>query len=106
MGRQVGQVAGLPPAFTQWLAPQPGDHPDHIHGRCRQELLEVRARQADVPTPAEIKAPDPLREATLHPRPQGILGFELRRLLAVASDLERLMVCLQPDRELPGGVSR
>ena len=43
-----------------------------------QELLEVRARQAKIPTPAEIKAPDPLREAALHPRPQRILGFELR----------------------------
>jgi hypothetical protein len=44
MGCQVGKVAGLPPAFTQRRASEPGDHPDHIHGRGCEELLEVRAR--------------------------------------------------------------
>ena len=44
IGGQLGQVTGLPPALAQRLAPEPGDHPDHIHGRRRQELLEVRAR--------------------------------------------------------------
>jgi hypothetical protein len=37
-------------------------------------LLEVRAREAEVPTLPEIKAPYPLREAALHARPQSILA--------------------------------
>jgi hypothetical protein len=44
MGCQLGKVAGLPPALSQRLTPEPGDHPYDIHGRRRQELLEVRAR--------------------------------------------------------------
>jgi hypothetical protein len=44
MGWQLGEVAGLPPAFAQRLAPEPGDHPDDIHGRRREELLKMRAR--------------------------------------------------------------
>ena len=99
MGCQLGKVAGRPPAFAQRLAPQPGDDPDHVHGSRRQERLEVCARQPQVPTPAEIEAPDPLREAALHHRPQGVLRCELGRLLAVASGLVRLMVRLQPDGE-------
>jgi hypothetical protein len=63
----------------------------------------VRARHPQVSTPAEIKAPDPLREATLHPCPQRILGFELRCPLALPRRLERLMVDLWADRELAGG---
>jgi hypothetical protein len=35
----------------------------------------VRSRRANVSTPAEINAPDPLRQAALHPCPQRILGF-------------------------------
>jgi hypothetical protein len=62
----------------------------------------VRPCEPQVPTPAEIKAPDPLRQATLHPCPQRILGFELRRLLALPRGLERLVVGLQPDGELAG----
>jgi hypothetical protein len=57
MGCQLRKVAGLPPAFAQRLAPEPGDHPDDIHGWRRQEVLEVRARYATVPTPAQIEAP-------------------------------------------------
>jgi hypothetical protein len=55
-------------------------------------LLEVRARQVDVPTPAQSKAPDPLREAALHTCPQGILGFEFLRLLALPRRLDGLVV--------------
>jgi hypothetical protein len=65
MRYHLGKVARLPPTLPQRFTPEPGDHPDHIHGRRRQELLEVRARQPHVPTPAQIKAPDPLREAAL-----------------------------------------
>jgi hypothetical protein len=93
-------VAGLPPALAQRLAPAPGDHLDHIHGCRRQELLEVRPREANVLTLAEIKASDPLREAALHTCPQGILGFEYRRLLALPRGLNRLVVGLRPNREL------
>jgi transposase len=32
-------VAGLPPAFAQRLAPEPGDHPDEIHGGRHEEVL-------------------------------------------------------------------
>jgi hypothetical protein len=99
-------VAELPPALAQSLAPEPGDHPDHIHGCRGQELLEVRARKAKIPTPAEIKASDPFREATLHPCPQGVLGFELGGLLPLAGGLDGLVVSLRPDGELPWGVFR
>jgi hypothetical protein len=73
-----------------------------MHGRRRQELLELGARQPNVPTLAEIKASDPLREAALDPGPQGILGFERRRLLALTRGLDRLVVDLRPNRELAG----
>jgi hypothetical protein len=63
----------------------------------------VRARYAQGATPAEINAPDPLREATLHPCPQRILGCELRCPLALPRSLECLMVDLWADRELAGG---
>ena len=53
-----------------------------------------------------MKAPDTLREAALHPRPQSILGFERGRRLALTRGLKRLMVGLRPDRELPGSVLR
>jgi len=66
----------------------------------------VRARQAKIPTPAEINASDPLREAPLHPHSQGILGFELGGLLPLAGGLDGLVVGLRPDGELPRGVSR
>ena len=102
MGCEPSKVSRLPPALSQGLISEPGDHPDHSHGCCRQELLEVRARQPQIPTPAEIKAPDPLREAALDARPQGILGFERRRLLALPRGLERLVVDLRADRQLAG----
>ena len=85
-------MAGLQPAFTQRLAPEPGNHPDQMHGCRRQELLEVRARQPNVSTAAQIKASRALREATLDPGLQRVLCFELRRLLALPRGLERLMV--------------
>ena len=74
-----------------------------MHRGGSEELLEVRAREAKVSTPTSIKAPDPLREATLDARPQGILGFELRGLLALPRGLERRMVGLWADRKLVGG---
>ena len=68
-------------------------------------LLEMRPCQPNVPTLPEIKAPGALREAALHPRPQGVLGFELRGLLPLACGLEGLVMGLGPDGQLPGGVS-
>ena len=56
MRRQLGKVTGLPPASAQSLAPEPGDHPDDIHGVRRQEVLEARACQAKISTPAQIEA--------------------------------------------------
>jgi hypothetical protein len=63
----------------------------------------VRASQPKVPTPAQIKASDPLQEAALDPCPQGVLDFEVYRLLPLACGQERLMVDLWADRELAGG---
>src|SRR5919109_2563704 len=100
MGCQAGKMSRLPLPLAQWFTPEPGDHPDHSHGRRRQELLEVCARQAQISTLAEIKASDPLRQATLHPGSQRILRFELRRLLALPRYLERLMVGLGADCQL------
>jgi hypothetical protein len=77
-----------------------------MHGGRRQELLDVRARQPQIPTPVEINTSYPWREGALHPRPQGVLSFELGGLLAVPSGLERLMVRLQSDGELPWGIFR
>jgi hypothetical protein len=62
-------MSRLAPTPAEGFTPEPGDHPDHIHGLRRQELLEVRARHAKIPTPAQIKAPDPLGEATFDTRP-------------------------------------
>ena len=55
MRGQLGKVARLPPTLPQRFTPEPGDHPHHIHGRGGEQLLEVRAREADVATLAEIK---------------------------------------------------
>jgi hypothetical protein len=69
MRRQLGKIAGLPPAAAQSLAPEPGDHPEDIHSGRREEVLEVRACQAQISTPAQIEASRALRETTLHSRP-------------------------------------
>ena len=106
MGCQLGEVAKRPPAFAQRLAPQPGDHPDHIHGGRRQQLLEVRACQSQVPTLTEVKAPGTLREATLDPGPQSVLDFEVSRPLPLAGSLDGLVVGLRPDGELAWGAFR
>jgi hypothetical protein len=63
----------------------------------------VRPCQPDVSTAAQINASRALREATLDPCPQGVLGFEFRRLLALPRGLDGLVVGLQPDRELAWG---
>ena len=103
MGGKLGTVARRPLALAQRLTPEPGDHPHDIHGRCREELLEVRAPQPDVATPAQIKAPRALREATLDPCPQRVLNFEVSRRLPLACGLDGLMVGLRPDGELARG---
>lgn len=99
-------MAGLPPALPQGLTSEPSDHPHDIHRDGIQQLLEMRACQPEVPTLTEVKAPDTLREATLDPCPQGVLGFELGGLLPLAGGLDRLVVGLGPDRELPWGALR
>jgi hypothetical protein len=60
----------------------------------------VRTRQAAVATLAQRKAPDALREATLHARPQRILGFERGRRLTLSRRLDRFVVGLGADGEL------
>lgn len=69
MGCELGKVAQLPPALAQGLTSEPGDHPDDIHGRRREKMLEVRPCQPKVPTLPEVEAPYPLREGALHARP-------------------------------------
>src|SRR5207245_8406346 len=53
-----------------------------------------------------MKAPDTLREAALHPRPERILLFECGCFLSWACGLDGLVVGLGPDGELPWGVFR
>jgi len=76
-----------------------------MHGCCRQELLEVRLRQANVSTPAEINAPDPLRQAALHPCPQRILGFfaQLPKKAYVGACVSRAAPAASPRRSITGG---
>src|SRR5262245_60062491 len=100
MRRQPRKVSRLPPTLAYRFALEPGDHPHDMQRRGREQVLEVRAHQAAVATLAHIKAPDTLREATLHTRPQRILGFERGRLLALARGLDRLVVGLGADGEL------
>jgi hypothetical protein len=66
----------------------------------------VRRCQPDVSTAAQINASRALREATLDPCPQGVWGFEFRRLLALPRGLDGLVVGVQPDRELAWGAFR
>src|SRR4051812_44481780 len=96
----------LSSTFAQRLTPEPGQYPDHIHGRRRQELLEVGPRQSEIATLAQIKTTHALRQRALHARPQSILLFELGCLLTLACSLYRLMVGLGPHGELPWGVFR
>ena len=102
MRRQPRKVSRLSSAFAYRFALEPGDHPHDIHGCGCEELLEVRAREAEITTLPEIKASDALREAALYPRPEGILGLERGRSLALARGLESFVVGLGPDCELPG----
>jgi hypothetical protein len=71
-----------------------------------KQLLKVRARQPDVPPLAALEAPCPLREAGLHTRPQRLLLFALRGLLALSRGLDRLVVGFGPDGQLAGGLCR
>src|SRR5688500_4781193 len=100
MRRQPRKVSRLPPAFAYRCTLEPGDHPHEIHRRGSEQVLEVRARQAAVATLAQIKAPDALREAALHARPEPLLLFERGGLLALAGGLPRFMVGLGADGEL------
>src|SRR5688500_2910097 len=77
-----------------------------MHGCRGQELLAGRARRAKIPTPAEINASPRLRESTLPPCSQGILGVELGGLLPLAGGLDGLVVRGRPDGALPWGVLR
>jgi hypothetical protein len=104
--RQLGQVSWLPPALPEGLIAEPGDHPHDIHRGGIEQLLEVCACQPKVPTLAQVKAPDALREAALNTCPQGVLGFECGGFLSLAGGLDGLMVSLRPDGELPRGVFR
>ena len=54
----------------------------------------MRACSPKIATPVEINASYALREVALHTRPQGVAGFELRRLLALSCGLERLVMAL------------
>ena len=60
MGRTSGNVSGLLP-FPSGFLPHPGDHPDDMHGRRREELLQMHPCEAKVPALAEIEAPDAWR---------------------------------------------
>jgi hypothetical protein len=100
MRRLSGHVSWLLPMRFEGLTPKPGDALDDRHGNGDRE---GRARHADGPKAARINGPDPLAEATLGTRPQGILACGLWRLLALSCHLERLVMGLQMDRQLAGG---
>jgi hypothetical protein len=100
MGCKLGKVSWFSLTLPQGLAPEPSDDSHHIHGGGIEELLEMRACQPQVPTLTEVKAPGALREATLDPCPQSVLGFEVSRLLPLACGLDGLMVCSRSDGEL------
>jgi hypothetical protein len=51
---------------------------------------------------AETTAPDALRVRPFDPCPPDTLGFELGGLLPLLRGLDRLVLDLQPDRELAG----
>jgi hypothetical protein len=63
---QLGNVARLPPTLPYGVTPEPGDQPHHMHGGGCEDLLEGRARSADVATLTQTKAPDALGETALH----------------------------------------
>ena len=96
MGGQPGKVARRPSLLVSRLTPEPGDHPDDMQGGRLQELRQVCPRQPNVPTAAEITTPYPLGHRPLHPRPERILGFELRRLLALPCGLPRHLLLVGP----------
>jgi hypothetical protein len=100
MGASRAKCPGFRRRSPQGLTSEPGDHPHDIHRGGIQQLLEVRDCQPNVPTLTEINAPDALREATLHPCPQGVLGVGLGGFLSLAGSLDGLMVGLRPDGEL------
>src|SRR5919199_343765 len=106
MRRQPRKVSRLPPALASRFTLEPGDHPHDMHRGGIEQLLEVRARQAAVATLAQRQAPDALRAATLHARPQRLRGFERGRLLALARGRHRFVVGLGADGEWPWGVLR
>jgi hypothetical protein len=59
----------------------------------------VGPRQSEIATLAQIKTTHALRQRAFHARPQGLLLFELRRLLTLTCGLYRLMVGLGPHGE-------
>ena len=61
MRRQPRKVSRLPPALTSRWALEPGDHPHDIQRGGSEQVLEVGAREAEIATLAELKAPDALR---------------------------------------------
>jgi hypothetical protein len=69
----LGKVSWLPPALPEGLIAKPGDHPYDIHRGGIEQLLEVCACQPKVPTLAQVKAPDALREAALDARSQALI---------------------------------
>jgi len=52
---QPSKMAWLSSMFAQRLPPELGQDLDHMHGRRRQELLEVGPRQSGIATLAQIK---------------------------------------------------
>ena len=91
--------------LPSWLATGPAlepiDDPYDIHRRGIQGLLEVGVGQSDIATLSQIKATHALRQGALRAGSQGIPGFKLRRLLALPCGLQRHMLLVGPDGQLP-----
>src|SRR5262249_23311886 len=90
----LGQ-GGVQPPLTQ---------PDDIEGYGREQMLQMRLGEPEIPSPAQTTASDTLRVRALDPGPLGVLGFERGRLLPLPRGLDRVVDGLRPDRELSGGV--
>jgi hypothetical protein len=80
---------------------QPGCHAHQVEGRGGEDVLQMCFGVADVTTLAQATPPDGLRLRALNSGALGVLGGELGGLLPLPCGLDRLVMGLRPDGELP-----
>ena len=82
---------GLEPGLSGFggaIAGQPHPHANNVHGRCRENRLEVGFRRAPIAGPADAKGADGLGDRAFNTRPLGILGFLGGGLFALPGRLQ------------------